>query len=149
MTSKTLKLGLFLMGVVLLAGCRPSAPPADHTEPADSPAPMAAPADTPVEDADTPAVRPILVDVRSPEEYAGGHLAGAILLPHTETANRAAELFGDKDAPLAVYCKAGIRAENARQTLESLGYTNVTNLGGIDEAARKLDVPIVTDQVEQ
>ena len=149
MTSKTLKLGLFLLGVVLLAGCRPSVLPADNTEPADSPAPMAAPADTPVEDADTPAVRPIIVDVRSPEEYAGGHLAGAILLPHTEVADRAAELFGDRDAPLAVYCKAGIRAENARQTLESLGYTNVANLGGIDEAARKLDVPIVTDQVEQ
>ena len=149
MTSKTLKLGLFLLGVVLLAGCRPSAPTTDSTTPSDRTAPMAAPADTPVEDADTPAVRPIIVDVRSPEEYAGGHLAGAILLPHTEVADRAAELIGDKDAPLAVYCKAGIRAENARQTLESLGYTNVTNLGGIDEAARKLDVPIVTDQVEQ
>ena len=145
MTSKTLKLGLFLLGVVLLAGCRPSAPPTDHTESADLAAPTAAQAPA----ADTPAVRPIIVDVRSPEEYAQGHLRGAILLPHTEAADRAAELFGDKDAPLAVYCKAGIRAENARQALESLGYTNVTNLGGIDDAARKLDVPIVTDQVEQ
>ena len=72
MTSQTLKLGLFLLGTVLLAGCRPAAPPADNTEPADSPAPMASPADTPVEDADTPAVRPILVDMRSPEEYAQG-----------------------------------------------------------------------------
>lgn len=144
MASKTLKLGLFLLGAVLLAGCRPSAPPTDHTEPADLAAPTAAQAPA----ADTPAVRPIIVDVRSPEEYAQGHLRGAILLPHTETADRAAELFGDKDAPLAVYCKAGIRAENARQILESLGYTNVTNLGGMEDASRKLGVEIVTDQAE-
>lgn len=72
-----------------------------------------------------------LVDVRTQEEYAAGHIEGARLIPDTEIAKRAAAELPDRDAVLLVYCRTGRRSLAASKELVSMGYTRVYDLGGI------------------
>ncbi len=72
----------------------------------------------------------ILLDVRNPDEYAAGHIPGSVNLPLSAIAE-AAERIPDKTAPLFVYCLSGGRSSSAVSALEAMGYTNLTNLGGI------------------
>ena len=71
------------------------------------------------------------VDVREPDEFAVGHIPGAKLLPLSQVLSRAAEVLPDKDAMWLIYCRTGRRSADAVQKLESLGYTNLRDLGGI------------------
>ena len=71
------------------------------------------------------------VDVREPDEFAVGHIPGAKLLPLGEVLSRAAEVLPDKNAPWLIYCRTGRRSADAVQKLDSLGYTNLYDLGGI------------------
>lgn len=71
-----------------------------------------------------------LLDVRTPEEFAAGRIAGARLLPHTELEARRAELPADKAAPVLVYCASGGRSAKAAKALAALGYTSVHDLAG-------------------
>ena len=73
----------------------------------------------------------IILDVRSREEYDQGHIPGAILIPDTEIAARAADLLPDKDQLILVYCRSGRRSKLAAQSLADLGYTNIREFGGI------------------
>jgi len=73
----------------------------------------------------------VLVDVRTPEEYASGHIAGSVLIPDYELAEKAAKLLPDKTKPVIVYCRSGNRSRGSAQTLLKLGYTDVYDLGGI------------------
>ena len=68
----------------------------------------------------------LLLDVRSQEEYAGGHLDGSVNVP----INRLALFKEDKERPIFIYCLSGARAGRAEKFLKSLGY-NATNIGGI------------------
>jgi phage shock protein E len=69
-----------------------------------------------------------LLDVRSPEEYAGGHLPGAINIPVQELDRRVAEV-GPIDGELVVYCRSGHRSGRATELLRQHGFTKVHNLG--------------------
>ena len=71
------------------------------------------------------------VDVREPDEFAVGHIPGAKLLPLSQVLSRAAEVLPDKDAMWLIYCRTGRRSADAVQKLDSLGYTNLYDLGGI------------------
>ncbi len=71
------------------------------------------------------------VDVREPDEYAVGHIPGALLLPLGQITDRAQEVLPDKEAPWLVYCRTGRRSADAVQKLEALGYTTLYDLGGI------------------
>lgn len=62
---------------------------------------------------------PLLLDVRSPEEFAQGHLPGAVLIPHDQLADRLAEI--DRDRWVLVYCRSGARADKAQDILEDAG----------------------------
>ena len=73
----------------------------------------------------------LLIDVRSPEEYAEGHVKDALLIPHTQFFS--ADIPAEKDASIYLYCKMGPRAEFAASVLKERGYTKVTNLGGLDD----------------
>lgn len=76
----------------------------------------------------------VLLDVRTPEEYAEAHIATAENLPvDSIDADTAAEFIPSTDTPVVVYCRSGHRAGIALETLQSLGYTNVKNMGGISE----------------
>ena len=79
----------------------------------------------------------IWIDVRSPEEFAEGHLEDAINIPHDQIVAKIMEISTDKNAPLNLYCRSGRRAENALQELRKLGYTNVINHGGYQELLSK------------
>ena len=73
----------------------------------------------------------IILDVRTEEEYAAGHIEGAILIPDYEIQEKAEEIIPDKSQLILVYCRSGRRSKNAAGTLASLGYTNVKEFGGI------------------
>lgn len=72
-----------------------------------------------------------VVDVRQPDEYAAGHIPGAILVVNEEIGDQAPENLPDKDAELLVYCRSGRRSKEAAQKLVDLGYTKVYEFGGI------------------
>jgi rhodanese-related sulfurtransferase len=74
----------------------------------------------------------MLLDVRSPGEFAGGHLDGAVSIPVQELAGRIDEL-GDKTDQIVVYCQSGNRSAMAKRLLESHGFANVHDLGGIGQ----------------
>lgn len=79
-----------------------------------------------------PQTEGIWIDVRSAEEYAQGHLANAIHIPHTELAEKITQLTENKSETIHLYCRSGRRAELAKQTLEALGYSHVINHGGYE-----------------
>lgn len=73
----------------------------------------------------------LLVDVRERDEYAQGRIPGSKNVP-LSALQTIAEVCGDKDAPLFVYCLSGARSRQATAQLQSMGYTNVINIGGIN-----------------
>ena len=73
----------------------------------------------------------ILIDARTEEEFAQGHIPGAILIPEYEIVSRAEEELPDKNALILVYCRSGRRSKIASEELVKLGYTNVKEFGGI------------------
>ncbi len=74
----------------------------------------------------------VILDVRTADEFASGHIPGAKLLPYDEIdANRAAMLIPAKDAPVVLYCRSGRRSAIAADSLRRLGYTTVYDLGGV------------------
>lgn len=80
---------------------------------------------------------PQLVDCRRPGEWDIGHLAGAVLIPLDEIADRTGEL--DPDRPVLVYCHHGVRSINAAMILESAGFSADSMRGGIDAWSLRID----------
>ena len=77
----------------------------------------------------------VLVDVRTPEEFADGHIAGAVNIDWCDsTFARQAATELDKSKTLALYCKAGRRSHAAAGKLYSMGYENIVELSGGIEA---------------
>ena len=73
---------------------------------------------------------PLILDVRTIEEYEEGHVPGAIHIPHDELESRLGELTVGLDDEVIVYCKAGGRAGIAEGILNGAGYTNLRDLEG-------------------
>ena len=87
----------------------------------------------------------ILLDVRSPEEYASGYLQGARNIPHDRIKAEISAIAPDKAAQVILYCRSGRRAKTALETLRAMGYTNVSNYGGLEDAQERLGLPVVTE----
>jgi phage shock protein E len=85
----------------------------------------------------------IVLDVRTPEEFAGGHLEGAELRDVSSGELAAALPEMDPDAAYLVYCRSGSRAAQAEALMEQAGFDDVTNLGSLDQAAAATGLPIV------
>ena len=83
------------------------------------------------------AADPIWIDVRTMDEYNSGHVSEAVNIPYTEIAEGISALTGDKHASIYVYCRSGRRSGIAKETLEGLGYTQVVNVGGFNEAMKQ------------
>ncbi|MDP6490635.1 MAG: rhodanese-like domain-containing protein [Kiritimatiellia bacterium] len=73
----------------------------------------------------------LVVDVRTPAEFSGGHYEGAINLPLSTLATQLDKLDSDKSRPIILYCHSGARSASAKRTLEQAGYTNVLNAGSL------------------
>ncbi|MEK7594603.1 MAG: rhodanese-like domain-containing protein [Patescibacteria group bacterium] len=75
----------------------------------------------------------VYVDVREPQEFAAGHVEGAINVPPASLMSGAPQLAEiPKDTPLVMYCITGSRSNVAIRILSDLGYTNLTN--GMNQA---------------
>ena len=75
----------------------------------------------------------IVVDVRTEDEYNNNHIGGAVLLTlDTISEDTALGVIDSKDTPIIVYCQSGNRSSQALTKLEELGYTEVYDLGSIN-----------------
>jgi len=72
----------------------------------------------------------VLLDVRTPQEYREGHIPGSRNVP-LQTIDKVAAVVDNKDKALFVYCYSGARSSQAAGMLQRMGYSNVTNIGGI------------------
>ena len=72
----------------------------------------------------------VLLDVRTPEEYAQGHIPGSRNLP-LDALDGVAQVVPERETPLFVYCLSGARSRQAAAVLGHMGYTHITNIGGI------------------
>lgn len=73
-----------------------------------------------------------LVDVRRGDEYEEAHIPGAILLPNEDIVKAKPDELPNEDATIIIYCRTGRRSKEAALKLIELGYTNVYDMGGIN-----------------
>ncbi|MCL2565268.1 MAG: DUF1294 domain-containing protein [Defluviitaleaceae bacterium] len=73
----------------------------------------------------------VILDVRTAEEFADGHIAGAVLLPSNVIEAGAGEVIPDRGQTILVYCRSGARSAAAARILIEMGYTAVYDFGGI------------------
>lgn len=73
----------------------------------------------------------MIVDVRTKEEYEEKHITDAILIPNETIGDTDPQELTDKDAPILVYCRSGVRSKQAAEKLINLGYTQIYDIGGI------------------
>lgn len=78
----------------------------------------------------------ILIDVRTAQEYAEGHLDGSLNLTVDTISINIEKLVPDKNATIVVYCRSGNRSATAKATLNNLGYENVYDLGAMDNCSK-------------
>jgi len=71
-----------------------------------------------------------LLDVRTPEEFASGHIPGSVNLP-LQTLDQITVKYPDMSQPIYLYCRSGSRSKQAKKRLLQLGYKTVHDLGGI------------------
>ncbi len=116
------KLSALILSVLMLAGC------------------SAAPKDTgyqQISSADAAALMEseknyIILDVRTPEEFSGGHIPNAINIPNESIGTEEIPQLPQKDQLILVYCRSGNRSKQASEKLAALGYTNIREFGGIN-----------------
>lgn len=80
----------------------------------------------------------VLLDVRTPEEYREGHIPKSKNVP-LQTIDRVPSVVAGKQTPLYVYCYSGSRSGQAVAVLKRMGYTNVSNIGGIVSYSGKIE----------
>ena len=76
------------------------------------------------------APKAILLDVRTPGEYGGGHVPGSRNVP-LQQIEKIKSIAENKEVPLFVYCQSGARSRQAVSLLQRMGYVNVNDIGGM------------------
>ena len=84
----------------------------------------------------------VLIDVRTPEEFAAGHIPGALNIPYDELPARLHELEGRQGDEVVVYCRTGRRAKIAEDALTEAGFAFVRDLEGHMVAWTAADYPL-------
>jgi rhodanese-related sulfurtransferase len=118
---------LFLLSLIACSSGEPAAPAA---------APVSAPVGS-ARDIDTAALATaleagvVLLDVRTVEEFAGGHITGALNVPVGDLSARMGELEGYRGQELAIICHSGGRSARAASQLSAAGFTVANVLGGM------------------
>jgi phage shock protein E len=81
----------------------------------------------------------VIIDVRTPEEFASGHIDGAVNIPYEQIGTGIRSIRNlPKDSPILLYCRSGRRSAIARASLEQQGYRRVIDGGGLDALAPNL-----------
>jgi len=75
----------------------------------------------------------IILDVRTPEEFAEKHIPDAINIPNESIGTEEILALPDKEQLILVYCRSGNRSKQASEKLVKLGYTNIVEFGGIND----------------
>ncbi len=75
----------------------------------------------------------IILDVRRADEFADGHIPGAINVANEDIGTEEIPELPDKDQLILIYCRSGNRSKQASQKLADLGYTNIVEFGGIND----------------
>lgn len=124
--------------LLLLPACKEDPIPSSHAATSSPGSPAGAPA---LRDRDSALAHKLvsegalLLDVRSPEEFSGGHLKGAVNIPVEDLESKMAEVQklvgGDKKKPIVVYCASGARSKYAKKALVKAGHEQVSNLGAM------------------
>lgn len=73
----------------------------------------------------------IWIDVRTPEEFAEGHINGSLNIPFEDIGGRISSITEDQESDIRVYCRSGHRSGVAMDVLKSMGYRHVINEGGL------------------
>lgn len=139
-TVRLLPLGLLVAVVALLAGC------GDEGSSAEVPTATAGQVTT-IDSAEAKALirsdpDVLVIDVRTVDEYRSGHLVGAQNIDASDAGlwERRTSVL-DRDRPTVVYCRSGVRSAEAAQRLLDLGFTQVYDLGGIQDWGPE-DLPV-------
>ena len=85
----------------------------------------------------------VIIDVRTLKEWNAGHLATAKHLQLDLVAESISTVVKNKDQQVYLYCRSGNRSGQAKIIMDSLGYTNVINAGGLGNASELLAIEIV------
>lgn len=83
----------------------------------------------------------VVIDVRTPQEYAADHIPGAINIDHTAIEQGISKADVGKDDTVILYCQSGRRSSLAQESLKKMGFRHVENYGGIDQARKLLQKP--------
>ena len=75
----------------------------------------------------------IILDVRTPEEFADKHIPGAVNIPNETIGPAEIPELPNKDQLILVYCRSGNRSKQASEKMVALGYTNIVEFGGIND----------------
>ena len=86
------------------------------------------------------ASNPIIIDVRTPQEFESGHVESAINIEWQDIA--LVENSTNKDIRIFLYCRSGNRSQKATDILIDIGYKDVINLGSVKEASEFLNKKI-------
>ena len=79
----------------------------------------------------------VLLDVRTLQEYLDGHIPESRNVP-VQVIGNVNSIVENKDTPLFVYCRSGVRSRKAANILEEMGYRNVCDIGGINSYSGKI-----------
>lgn len=80
----------------------------------------------------------VIIDTRTTLEYSAGHIENSVLLPYDTIRQTISQVAPDKATPIILYCRSGNRAGIAKSTLLDMGYENVVNLGGLQQAEKAI-----------
>lgn len=125
-----------LIAVALLSGCAAQDAPTS-TNPGAQTAPSA---ERPSQVATS---GPIIIDVRTPEEFNSGHLEGAVNLDVTDAGFDARIAALDPAASYIVYCRSGNRSAQAAARMRTAGLGDITDLGSVEQASTATGIEIV------
>ncbi|MFT6194146.1 MAG: rhodanese-related sulfurtransferase [Cognaticolwellia sp.] len=91
----------------------------------------------------TPANKTVILDVRTVEEFAEGHIAGAINISHEQININLNKIIALKDQTVVVYCRSGRRAISAENDLRAAGFSDLRHLEGDMIKWQSADLPLV------
>ncbi|MBS1223017.1 MAG: phage shock protein [Proteobacteria bacterium] len=80
--------------------------------------------------------QPLVIDVRTPDEYQQEHVRTAINIPYDEIASRISAVAPDREARIVLYCRSGRRSGIAEQALRQIGYRQIENKGSLGDMLR-------------
>ncbi len=91
----------------------------------------------------TPASNTVVLDVRTAEEFAEGHIKGAINISHEQINENLAKILAYKDQTVVVHCRSGRRAVSAENDLRAAGFSDLRHLEGDMKGWQAADLPLV------